>query len=120
MAAEKLFENQIKRFLKSRKAWVLKYWGGGNYTKSGIPDLLICHDGRFIACEVKAERGKPSDLQIKTLIEIGQSGGIPVLLYPKDFDKFKELIDSGNFENYFRKDVKRRYDKILMESNTDF
>ncbi len=42
MAAEKNFENKVKAFLKDKGAWVLKYWGGAAYTKSGIPDLLVC------------------------------------------------------------------------------
>ena len=41
MAAEKNFENKVKKFLKDKGAWVLKYWGGAAYTKSGIPDLLF-------------------------------------------------------------------------------
>ena len=27
MAAEKNFENKVKKFLKDKGAWVLKYWG---------------------------------------------------------------------------------------------
>lgn len=40
MAAEKNFENKVKAFLKDTGAWLLKYWSGAAYTKSGIPDLL--------------------------------------------------------------------------------
>lgn len=47
MAAEKNFENKVKKFLKDKGAWVLKYWGGAAYTKSGIPDLLVCFKGWF-------------------------------------------------------------------------
>ena len=42
MAAEKRFEDRVKSFLTEQGAWFLKYWGGGHYTKSGIPDLLVC------------------------------------------------------------------------------
>lgn len=117
MAEEKRFENRIKDFLKEH-SWYLKYWAGGGYTKSGIPDLLICNKGRFIGCEIKASRGRPSDLQIRTLHEIGKNGGIPVLLYPKDFDKFKELILHGDHEDYFRKDVNNRFE-ILLQQDPD-
>lgn len=50
MAAEKNFENKVKAFLKDTGAWLLKYWGGAAYTKSGIPDLLVCSDGCFLIC----------------------------------------------------------------------
>lgn len=115
MAAEKNFENRIKTYLKTR-SWYIKYWAGGGFTQAGIPDLLICNKGRFIACEVKAKHGRPSDLQIKTLKDIGENGGIPVLLYPEDFEKFKRLIDSGEYEDYFRKDVDNRY-AVLVQQN---
>lgn len=82
----------MKEFLKSRGAWVLKYWGGAKYTKSGIPDLIVCHCGLFLGIELKAPRGHPEDIQWYHLKEIDKAGGIAILLYPKDFDRFKDLI----------------------------
>lgn len=92
MAAEKQFENKVKAFLKNNGCWFLKYWGGAAYTKSGIPDMLVCCKGRFIAVEVKAPNGKPSDLQIYNLRQIDRAGGLAILLYPKDYDLFKKLV----------------------------
>jgi len=92
MASEKQFENKIKKFLKDEGCWFLKYWAGASYTKSGIPDLLICCNGYFLGVEVKAPRGKPSELQLWNIEKIKEAGGIGLVLYPKDFDSFKELI----------------------------
>jgi Holliday junction resolvase len=92
MAAEKLFENHVKAFLKSQGCWFVKYWGGGQFTKAGIPDLLVCCKGKFIALEIKAPTGKPSELQLYNVEKIKEAGGIAMVLYPKDFDKFKELV----------------------------
>ena len=88
----------MKEYLKSKGAWVLKYWGGSsqkgiNFTKSGIPDLLVCFRGVFIGIELKAPKGKPSDLQWYNLKEIDKAGGIAILLYPQDFEQFRKLID---------------------------
>ena len=96
MAAEKQFENKVKLFLKGNGCWFLKYWGGASYTKSGIPDILVCCKGRFIGVETKAPKGKPSDLQIYNLRQIDKAGGIAVLLYPKDYDLFKKLVEDPN------------------------
>ena len=74
MAAEKNFENKVKKFLKDKGAWVLKYWGGAAYTKSGIPDLLVCFNGWFLGIELKAPNGRPSDLQLYNLREIEKAG----------------------------------------------
>ena len=39
MAAEKNFENKVKKFLKDNGCWILKYWGGAAFT--GLV-FLIC------------------------------------------------------------------------------
>lgn len=93
MSSEKNFENKVKKYLKEKGCYFVKYWGGGVYTRSGIPDLLVCCNGHFLGVELKADKGKPSQLQIFNLKEINKCGGIGVLLYPRDFDKFKKLIE---------------------------
>ena len=92
MAREKDLENKVKDFLKDNGCWYVKYWGGGGYTKSGIPDLLVCCEGVFLGVELKAPKGTPTDLQLKHLHRIRDSGGLAVLLYPKDLQLFKNLI----------------------------
>lgn len=96
MAAEKNFENRLKDYLEKAGAWFIKYWAGAKFTKEGIPDILACISGRFYGIEVKAPGGKPSLIQLVTLRKIRASGGIGVLLYPKDFDGFKSFIRTGD------------------------
>lgn len=92
MAEEKDFENKVKDFLKNEcQAFFVKYWGGGRFTKSGIPDLLVCINGYFMGVELKASDGKPSKLQCKKLIQIVRADGMGLCLYPKDFEAFKEF-----------------------------
>ena len=92
MAREKQFENKIKKFLKEQNCYYIKYWSGGQFTKSGVPDLLICCNGYFVAVEVKAENGKPSELQLYNIDEIKKAGGFAMILYPNQFDNFKKFI----------------------------
>jgi hypothetical protein len=91
IAAEKNFENKVKQFLKEQGCWVLKTWGGG-LQRSGIPDLLVSCNGHFVGVEVKAPNGEPSKLQIWNLLKIDDSGGFGWLLYPKQFEAFKDFI----------------------------
>ena len=106
MAQEKTFENKVKNFLNDHGAWYVKYWGGGQFTKSGIPDIIVCHRGKFIAIEVKAPKGKPTLLQINSLKEIEDAGGYGILLYPDHFKVFENFIlcleanDPNAFFNY--------------------
>lgn len=93
MASEKNFENRIKSFLKSNNCYFIKYWGGGEFTKAGVPDILACCNGRFLGIEVKAKNRKPSPLQIHNLKKIDETGGYGILLYPDHFELFKNFID---------------------------
>ena len=93
MAEEKLFEEKVKKHLRERGAWVLKTWSGG-FQRSGIPDLLICYKGRFIAIELKAEKGKVSDLQRRELELIREAGGLGFVLRPSHFSDFAVMLDS--------------------------
>ena len=98
MAAEKNFENKVKKFLEENGCYYIKHFSNA-FTKSGIPDILACCDGYFLGIEVKAENGKPSPLQIHNLQKIDESGGFAILLYPQDFDFFK--TDSNTLSKLF-------------------
>lgn len=91
MAAEKTFENKIKKYLSENNIWHVKYFANG-FTKSGIPDLLCSVNGHFLAIEVKAENGRPSELQLHHIEKIKQSGGYAVIVKPSQFEELKELI----------------------------
>ena len=96
MAAEKNFENRLKKFLEDENCWFVKFFANA-YTKSGIPDLLVCCNGYFLGVEVKAPNGKPSELQKRNIKKINEScGGIGIVLYPDQFDDFKDLIHNLN------------------------
>ena len=92
MGPEKRFENKIKEYLESKGIWFVKFFAN-RMTKKGIPDLLACANGYFIAIEVKREDGEPSKLQIKKCIDIRSAGGFAFIVYPSGFDRFKEIID---------------------------
>ena len=91
MAQEKNFENKIKAFLKEQGCWTLKTWSNG-VQRSGVPDLLVCCQGRFIGVELKATHGKPSELQLWNLKKIEEAGGYAWLLYPSGGNAFKDFI----------------------------
>lgn len=91
MAGEKQFENRIKKYLKEQGCWHVKYFANRN-TKSGVPDILACVNGFFVAIEVKGEKGKPSPLQIWNRKKIQEAEGIALILYPDQYEDFKELV----------------------------
>ena len=95
----------MKKFIESCGGWQVKYFSNG-FTKTGIPDVLVCIKGRFIAVEVKASKGRPSPLQIHHLKQIDESGGYAILLFPDNYDMFKEFIMHLNELNMKKANLK--------------
>ena len=94
LGPEKLWENEIKHELKKRGAWWIKYWGGGVYTRKGVPDLLVCYKGRFIAIEVKSDTGEISDAQRSEMAKIEEFGGIGVFSRPNNKNALWSVFDA--------------------------
>lgn len=101
MGQEKTFENKVKRFLESSGAWFVKFFAN-SYTKSGIPDILACVNGYFVGIEVKAQNGRPSELQLHNVKKIREAGGFAIVLYPSGFEKFKQFIVDLSHDNFSR------------------
>ena len=91
MAEEKRFELKIKKYLTEQGVYHIKHWGSA-MSRSGVCDLLCCVNGRFLGIEVKAESGKPSELQLHHIEKIKQAGGHAVIVKPSQFEELKELI----------------------------
>lgn len=92
MAEEKNFEKKVKAYLDSIGAWYLKTISNG-YQRAGVPDLLICHRGKFIGIELKATRGRATPLQKHEIEKIQASGGYATVLRPSDFENFKRFME---------------------------
>lgn len=71
-------ESKVKKavvdILKSYGAYYFFPVTGG-FGRSGIPDIIVCYRGHFIAIECKAEGKAPTELQKRELQRIKDSGG---------------------------------------------
>lgn len=75
---------KMVEILRARGAWALKTHGGPTQTR-GIPDILVCYQGKFIGIEVKrTKREHASDLQKWQLREIRRADGIGVVAHDPD------------------------------------
>ena len=54
---------------------------GGQYGTAGIPDIIVCHKGRFIALEAKVGKNTPTKLQAATIDQIRKAGGTAAVVY---------------------------------------
>ena len=72
---------KIRRYLATVPECFFWKEHGGQYGTAGIPDIIVCHKGRFIALEAKVGRNKPTKLQAATIDKIRQAGGIAAVVY---------------------------------------
>ena len=66
----------IMAYLKGRGVWCFKV-AGGPMQQRGVPDIICCVNGAFVALEVKRPGlGRLSDLQALTIERIRDAGGV--------------------------------------------
>jgi Holliday junction resolvase len=53
---------------------------GGAFTKVGVPDVIGCYNGNFIAIECKAGKNTPTALQEREIRLIKEAGGIALVV----------------------------------------
>lgn len=100
MKNESQLVSQIKNYLKSKGAYCEKIFGGG-FQSAGIPDIIACYRGYFVAIEVKSPTGKgrASDIQKLKIRAIREAGGVAFITDNiEDVERVLKFIDNGNLE----------------------
>jgi Holliday junction resolvase len=64
------------------------------YGRAGIPDLICCYHGRFLAIECKAGRGKTTALQERELASIREHGGTALVIRENNIHELQEYLDA--------------------------
>jgi len=89
---------QIQRWLKKQpNCFFYKHWGG-QYGRPGIPDVIVCYNGRFLGIEVKRplKSSKTTLAQEQVLSEINAAGGVGVVV--RSLEEVQEIfqkLDNG-------------------------
>ena len=65
---------------------------GGPFGRSGIPDIIGCYNGQFVAFECKAGKGKTTALQERELANIQSAKGWAFVINEDNVDKVEELL----------------------------
>ena len=60
--------------------------------RAGIPDVIGCYEGRFVAFECKAGKGKTTPLQDRELAAIQAAKGLAFVINENNVDNIKELL----------------------------
>lgn len=62
------------------------------YGRSGVPDIVACVRGRFVAIECKAGKNEPTELQKREIKNIQTAGGIAVVVREDNVDLVETII----------------------------
>ena len=92
MTPEAKVKKKVVAVLKKHEAYYF-YPVTGGYGYSGVPDVIACHDGRFIGIECKAGSNKPTPLQQKNLSDIQAAGGVSLVVNEDNINTVEELFN---------------------------
>jgi Holliday junction resolvase len=88
---EKRVKTKVESVLKSEGAYYF-FPATHGYGRSGVPDIIACVNGRFLAIECKAGGNKPTALQVREIELIRLAGGVAVVVNEANWDTLPELI----------------------------
>ena len=76
---EKKVKDKVVRILKEHGVY---YFFPATYGmgRSGVPDIICCANGKFLAIECKAGNNQPTHLQQREINSIINAGGIAVVV----------------------------------------
>lgn len=87
---ETKFKERVIRDLKTiPNCWFIKTQ---ERSRRGVPDILICLRGRFIAIELKTDTGRLDKLQAITLDKIVDAGGTAFPTSPSRWERDFHLL----------------------------
>ena len=66
----------------------------GGYGSSGVPDLIVCCNGRFLAIECKAGKNKPTALQERNMEQIRGNGGVAIVVNEENLHTVQDVLKS--------------------------
>jgi Holliday junction resolvase len=92
MTPEAKVKKKIVAVLKEHGAYYF-YPVTGGFGRSGVPDIIVCHRGRFIGIECKAGKNKPTPLQEKNLQDIEVAGRIAMVVDEDNIADVKKCLE---------------------------
>ena len=94
---EALVKRKVVDVIKKNNAYYF-FPATGGYGRSGVPDVVCCYRGHFIAIECKAGTNKPTPLQEAEMAKILQAQGFVRVVNEDNIDDVEamlRLIDKG-------------------------
>jgi Holliday junction resolvase len=96
---ENKVKNHVKRILSKYPCTYSFMPATHGYGASGVPDIVACINGKFIAVECKANGGKPTALQKRNLHQIVAAGGHAFVVDEESTGVLAMMLDTVAFLN---------------------
>jgi Holliday junction resolvase len=91
MTPEAKVKKKVVDVLKKNGAYYF-FPATGGYGRSGVPDIVCCYRGVFIAIECKAGTNKPTPLQQAEMGKIKQAQGFVLVVNEDNIDDVATLL----------------------------
>jgi Holliday junction resolvase len=91
MTPEKKVKNKVMKMLKEAGCYSF-YASTGGYGKSGVPDIICCHRGQFLAIECKAGKNTTTALQDINIGAIIDAGGTALVINEDNLDTVRNIL----------------------------
>ena len=88
---EKKVKDKVVKILKAHGVYYF-FPATHGYGRSGVPDIVCCVRGFFLAIECKAGKNKTTLLQDRELEAIAASGGRSLIINEENIDLVERLI----------------------------
>lgn len=88
---EKVVKDKVVSVLKSEEVYYF-FPATHGYGRSGVPDIIACVNGLFLAIECKANGNKPTALQIREIESIRRNNGVAVIVDETNWDMVRDLV----------------------------
>jgi len=85
-------KDAVKKILDANGVYYFMPAANG-YGRAGIPDIVCCVNGYFLAIECKAGNGKTTALQDRELDAIAGAGGVAILINETNISSLPETLD---------------------------
>jgi Holliday junction resolvase len=88
---ESKVKKQVKKILDDLGAYHFSPMMDG-YGRSGVPDIIACYKGRFIAIECKSGDNKPTLLQLRNIEDIKRTEGYAIVVNESNIGALLALV----------------------------
>jgi len=91
MTPEGRVKNTLKKVLDEMGIYHFSPFMAG-MGRAGVPDIIACYEGKFVAFECKAGKNQPTALQEREMNDIRRAKGLAYVINEANMADIKELL----------------------------